>query len=405
MGVVLHHVGHPRLLAVDPGLFPLHDPDHPLRRGVHRRRPLGGHADPHHQAEHLVGPVRLVMFHRHRVEHPAVGIQLDHLGEVGGVVAVEDPVAGPVRLPGDPEGRQRNHHLGHRHVRVRRGVRGVPQVIHPEIEAVEVHRVVGFGEVDHPPVDRVALGVLQAFGVGPRPPVDGHDAPAEPAGTLRVAGEVPGDGHDPVGRSLRGVHHDGAVELHLVRGPAELRIRAAAGVVEIGSRRGRREPERDRGARWHDQGVAQAPRGPQPPDGEGAAQGVVEGTADLGADRHPDQRTRGEERLPDFGKGGEAVERLAAFAVGLPGSGPGFQRHREHPVGERAGGVAVVVGLDRLGPGGAPRSGDEYGAGDEGGGTDRSEHGRPRERRVTSRVRGFVMTGESNQSNTAPPGP
>ena len=95
-----------------------------------------------------------------------------------------------------------------------------PFTVDPEVEAVQVHRVVEGREVDPSPVERVTLRHLERRGVWPGLPVDCQGRLAKAARARRVEREPPGDDEDAIVRSdarVRRIDQDRAVELAVLR--------------------------------------------------------------------------------------------------------------------------------------------------------------------------------------------
>ena len=279
------------------------------------------------------------------------------------VVAVEDPVPRALRRPGERHRLRRLQQLGHREAPVGGHVHGVARParltlrVDAEVEAVQVHRVVGLREVHEVPPHRVALRQVDALGVRPRQPIDRHRAVAEPRAARRVEREVPRDHEHTVvlrlhpARNVRRVDDDRAVELRVVVEPDVERLGADLAEVVERPRLGGSERHPLRRARCHDDAVSQATRRAESADDERLVERVVQHRLHLCADLHADERPRVLQRLAELGERGD-VEALPLRALGEPRAAPRLEVDGQHAVHERAGGAAIVVGNDGLALGG-----------------------------------------------------
>ena len=105
------------------------------------------------------------------VELSPVRIQLDEGRKMRGVVAVVDPIPGPIGAPRERNRLERIDDLRDADAllvrRVQRVRNAVTLRVQAEIKTVQMHRVIELGEVDHPPVDRVVLRIGEALRVRP----------------------------------------------------------------------------------------------------------------------------------------------------------------------------------------------------------------------------------------------
>ncbi len=134
----------------------------------------GGHCQcvtRHMNAEHEAGHARGC-----RVGHVVTRCAMRVRHHVHEHVAVEQPVAGPFRNPGERHHASGRHLLGDGRAPIRGRVLGVahavPDALDVEVEAMQVHGVCSRREVHHPPSHGVGNAVLEPFVVRPGAAVD-----------------------------------------------------------------------------------------------------------------------------------------------------------------------------------------------------------------------------------------
>ena len=213
--------------------------------------------------------------------------------------------------------------------------------VHPEVEPVQMHRVIAPGGVDPAPSEGVTHPGLDPLVVGKGPAVDG-ERPLDGAGIRRLAPGV--DDEDLLVRTCPGrVDHQSAGKLLALQQGI---LASDDRIVEVGAGLPGWKPYPGRLARGYHQAVGR--RGGtsgQAADGDGRVRKLVaDGGVDDAAGGRPEEgpgNLRRVPRLPERGDGdGRSVR-----AVGGPGGHPHHQSDAKRIVLEPAGGTAVVVGL------------------------------------------------------------
>src|SRR5688500_14018825 len=269
-------------------------------------------------------------------------------------MAVEDPVSGSSRRPGDRHRRAGHEPFGHGGAPLVAPVAGVPSPvtdgIDVEVEAMEVHRVFEPREVDPVPAERITLRDVDALGVRPRATVDDEGRSAETARARRIQYEPPADDEhavtiiaDTTGR----IDHDCAVELRILGAPTQNRGAPGFPRVVVGAGLVSSEADFSLAAGLDANRVAsKTTTRPEAEHREGFRERVPKRNTDLGPRRHADKRPRVLEQTARLReRGNRKSGTLLAFRV--PHAVARLEAECEDPVLEFARRRTVVVDTDR----------------------------------------------------------